>query len=208
MLDPSAALASSAEATLLVDPIAPTAEPAPVEAGAAPRPHYLLFCEADGGQSAWRFVLEKMGEDCRLAVADAEPLECRERLELLAVVRGLEALDEPSRVTLVTRSRYVNRGLRRGLAEWRASAWQWERFGRLTPVRDHDLWRRVARALEFHRVECRLWRFESESRESTAADARRGDSRRIGALGAARRRLRAAAASLEGALMPSGLAAG
>ncbi len=140
-----------------------------------PRAHYLLFSEADaaGAQGVWRFVLDKVGDDCRLSVSDAEPLECRERLELLAVVRGLEALDEPSRVTLVTKSRYVSRGLRRGLSEWRANAWQWERFGRLVPVRDHDLWRRMARALEFHQVDCRLWRFEGDSRGAVSGTAPR-----------------------------------
>ena len=33
-----------------------------------------------------------------------------ERLELMTLVRGLEALDQPSRVTLMTASGYVARG--------------------------------------------------------------------------------------------------
>src|SRR5690606_23293920 len=85
---------------------------------------------------------------------------CGERLELLAVVRGLEALDGPARVTLVTKSRYVSRGLRFGMTEWRANDWQWERFGRVVPVKDHDLWQRIDRALLFHQVECQAWQFE------------------------------------------------
>jgi hypothetical protein len=90
---------------------------------------------------------------------------CGERLELLAVVRGLEALDGPARVTLVTRSRYVSRGIRFGITEWRANEWQWERFGRVVPVKDHDLWQRVDRALLFHRVECQSWQFEAPATE-------------------------------------------
>jgi ribonuclease HI len=174
------------------------------------RAHYLLFSEANagGGHGVWRFVLDKVGEESRLSVADAEPLECRERLELLAVVRGLEALDEPSRVTLVTKSRYVSRGLRRGLAEWRANGWQWECFGRLVPVRDHDLWRRVARALEFHQIECRVWRFDGESRVAVSGAASQDSSPAGRLAAAARQRWQRAAASLEGALCPTGLAAG
>ena len=106
-----------------------------------PRAHYLLFSEATAAgeeQGVWRFVLDGVGNQFRLSVSDVEAVACPERLELLAVVRGLEAIDQPSRVTLVTKSRYVSRGLRRGLAEWRANGWQWERFGRLAPVRDHD----------------------------------------------------------------------
>ncbi len=125
-------------------------------------PHYLLFSEACHNAkqgSAWRFVLESVNTDCRFAATDVEPQAEGERLELLAVVRGLEALEQPARVTLVTKSRYVSRGLKFGISDWRSKGWQWERFGRLVPVRDDDLWRRVDRALEFHRIECRAWQF-------------------------------------------------
>jgi len=32
----------------------------------------------------------------------------------------------------------------------------------LVPIRDHDLWQRVDRALEFHQVECVPWQFDIE----------------------------------------------
>lgn len=128
-------------------------------------PHYLLFSETTAAEQGagrhqtgrWRFVLEAVDDGPRVAAHDAEPGNDADRLELLAVVRGLEALDGPARVTLITRSRYVSRGIRHGLNEWRRRNWRWERFGRSVPVRDHDLWRRVDRALEFHRVDCRVW---------------------------------------------------
>lgn len=125
-------------------------------------PHYLLFSEASCSSSSpsWRFVLQHVETSRRMVVSDGEPTTCGERLELLAVVRGLEALDGPSRVTLVTRSRYVSRGIRFGMAEWRANDWQWERFGRIVPVKDCDLWQRIDRALLFHQVECQAWQFE------------------------------------------------
>ncbi len=130
-------------------------------------PHYLLFSEASctsSGQT-WRFVLQNVETSRRMVVADEENVTCGERLELLAVVRGLEALDGPARVTLVTKSRYVSRGIRSGLTEWRANDWQWERFGRIVPVKDHDLWQRVDRALLFHKVNCQAWQFEETPAE-------------------------------------------
>ena len=84
-----------------------------------------------------------------------------DRLELLAVVRGLEALDQPSRVTLVTRSRYVSRGLRFGIREWRENDWKWEHYGDYQPINNSDLWQRVDHAMTYHKVECRTWRFDS-----------------------------------------------
>jgi len=137
-------------------------------------PHYLLFSEASRDRCSlptWRFVLHSVESQSRFAATDSEPCDCSERLELLAVVRGLEALDGPARVTLVTKSRYVSRGIKRGLAQWRESNWRWERFGSLVPVRDHDLWQRVDRALEFHEVVCQAWQFETVEFEATTEPA-------------------------------------
>ncbi len=128
----------------------------------AAAPHYLLFSESSRKKTngQWRFVLQSVDGSEQLEVADAEPDVQGERLELLAVVRGLEALAQPSRVTLVTPSKYVNRGLVYGLKEWRTNDWQWEHFGEMVPVKNRDLWQRVDQALTFHQLECRTWRFD------------------------------------------------
>lgn len=130
-------------------------------------PHYLLFSEAAGGTSRrgraggqWRFVLQSVENDSRFEAHDRETDMSSDRLELLAVVRGLEALDQPSRVTLVTPSQYVSRGLRYGMEDWRENRWRWENHGRMVPVKDNDLWRRVDQAMKYHDVECRTWRFD------------------------------------------------
>lgn len=123
-----------------------------------PTPHFLLYSTASaapGSARGWRFVLQSVGGGDSLSAADVEPVTRMSRLELLAVVRGLEAIDSPSKVTLYTNSRYVSRGISRCLGAWRENRWEWECYGRLVPIRDHDLWRRVDRALTFHRVECR-----------------------------------------------------
>jgi ribonuclease HI len=125
-------------------------------------PHYLLFSEScrKNTQGQWRFVLQSIDGSDQLEATDEEPGALGERLELLAVVRGLEALDQPSRVTLVTPSKYVNRGLTYGLEEWRTNGWHWEHFGEMVPVKNRDLWQRVDRALGYHKLECRTWRFD------------------------------------------------
>ncbi len=137
-----------------------------------PKPHFLLFCDGQspkvskakeaagvGAVSAtvrgrWRFVLEDLDAGTRLEAGDAELVQAPERAALLAVVRGLEALEQPSRVTLVTTSRYVSRGLQFGLSEWRESDYCWEHFGSVQPIRNADLWRRIDHALQFHQINC------------------------------------------------------
>jgi ribonuclease HI len=100
----------------------------------------------------------------RLVADDVEPDARGERLELLTVVRGLEALGQPSRVTVMTPSAYVREGIRYGLPDWRDNGWCWESFGQMIPVKDRDLWQRVDRALTFHRVDCRHLRLDGPHR--------------------------------------------
>ena len=126
-----------------------------------PTPHFLLFSHGRKDQGEWSFVLQAADGSAMFEAADSEPEIQGERLELLALVRGLEALDQPSRVTLVTSSRYVNRGLAYGLEEWRRNDWTWECYGEMVPVKNCDLWQRVDRAVQFHRVEVRRYRFDA-----------------------------------------------
>jgi ribonuclease HI len=132
----------------------------------ADSPHYLLFTdtiEPRGGEPQWQFDLQPLGHGERVFASDVESDVSGNRLELLAAVRGIEALAEPARVTLMTRSRYVRRGISQGLSHWRARNWQWERFGRLVAIRDQDLWQRLDRALTIHQVACWPWPLEGET---------------------------------------------
>ena len=139
-------------------------------------PHYLLLCEVNvdasdsGADGRWMFILERLGSSERLEVADTEPSLGGERLQLLAVVRGLEALEQPSRVTLVTSSRYVARGIRLYLNRWRENDFQWERFGTMVPIKNQDLWRRISRAMDIHNVDCRGWQLQVASKLASAID--------------------------------------
>jgi len=137
-----------------------------------PRPHFQLFSHASASRAAahagsddssgeWRFILKREDGQVEAQAADEEPGTPADRLELLAIVRGLEALDQPSRVTLFTASRYVARGLRFGLESWRESDWQWERFGQMQPVKNADLWQRIDQAMRFHQVDVRTPRYDA-----------------------------------------------
>ena len=125
-------------------------------------PHFLLYSEAGRGKEpgSWRFILQATESSNQIEVADAEPDTRGERLSLLTVVRALESLDQPSRVTLVTSDPYVRQGIRFGLSEWRSNGWQWEFFGQMVPIKHSDLWQRMDRALRIHKMEFGCWRID------------------------------------------------
>jgi len=137
------------------------------------RPHVLLFADASTRatlaldsdvpvvEARWRFVVESVDGSERFEATDLETDVTGNRLQLLPVVWGLESLDAPSKVTLITPSRYVTRCLKYNLAGWRETKWCWESFGVMEPITNHDLWRRLDQTLQYHEVECRTWRLDA-----------------------------------------------
>jgi ribonuclease HI len=147
--------------------------------------NYLLFTEAirsEGSAANWKFTLQSAVGDEQLSASDSELNSRTSRLELLAVVRGLEAIDQPAHVTLLTASRYVSRGIRRQLNEWREDNWQWERFGEMVPIRDRDLWQRVDHALRYHTVECCEWTANDRTASGLSKSSSRGVNEAAGSL--------------------------
>jgi ribonuclease HI len=72
------------------------------------------------------------------------------RMELRAVIVGLEALKRPSKVRVVTDSQYVAKAIKEGwLKNWVARGW---RKADKKPVLNVDLWKRLMPLLEQHDV--------------------------------------------------------
>jgi ribonuclease HI len=130
-------------------------------------PHCLLFVDTIDDTDShnpwprWSFRLQIAGEGETVSASDCESGVAGERLLLFGLVRGLEAIEQPSRVSVISPSRSLRRGLEHGIDAWRAAGWRWERFGRLVTVRNADLWQRVAQAVKYHQVAVKLWRIET-----------------------------------------------
>ena len=80
-------------------------------------------------------------------------LTTNNRMELLAVIKGLEALNQPCQVVLYSDSRYVVDAVEKGWAvKWRANGWM--RNKREKAV-NPDLWARLLDLCKTHDVEFR-----------------------------------------------------
>jgi ribonuclease HI len=128
----------------------------------ADKPHYLLFVETalDNNPRRWHFKLKQADGVAQFDAVDVEPDVSGERLDLLTIIRALESLDQPSRVTLTSCSPYVRQGMQYGIPEWRENKWQWEFFGYMVPIKHADLWQRMDHLLHVHSVECRRLRMD------------------------------------------------
>jgi ribonuclease HI len=143
------------------------------------QPHFFLRCEAlvEGKRGEWTFALTAADGSAELKACDEEYDVTGERLELLAVVRALEALDQPSVVTIASGARTVRRAVAEGLDEWRRNGWMWECYGEMAPIKNRDLWMRLDRALQFHRLETRrVFRIDAAHVERPTTDDERSAS--------------------------------
>ncbi len=76
------------------------------------------------------------------------------RMELLAVIEALAALEQPSKVKLYSDSTYVVRAMNEGWVQnWRRKGW---RNAQNKPTPNVDLWERLLALCEIHEVEF-LW---------------------------------------------------
>ncbi len=71
------------------------------------------------------------------------------RMELMAAISALEALERPSALTLVTDSVYVKDGLTKWIHGWKRNGWK---TAAKKPVKNEELWKRLDAAVARHTV--------------------------------------------------------
>lgn len=67
-------------------------------------------------------------------------LTTNNRMELMAVIEAISALDEPSKVIIMTDSQYVRNGVQEWVRKWKTNNWK---TSNKKPVKNQDLWRRL-----------------------------------------------------------------
>lgn len=105
-------------------------------------------CSGNPGPGGWGVLLRYREHEKELS--GGEPATTNNRMEMLAVINGLEALKQPSRVRICTDSQYVMKGITEWLAAWKRRGWK---TADRKPVKNVDLWQRLETALAPHRVE-------------------------------------------------------
>jgi ribonuclease HI len=105
-------------------------------------------CKGNPGPGGWGVLLRSGGTERELS--GGEKLTTNNRMELMAAIKGLDALKRPCRVKLSTDSRYVLDGLTKWVAGWQRNGWK---TAAKQPVKNDDLWRALIDAAAPHRIE-------------------------------------------------------
>lgn len=119
-------------------------------------PEVQLFtdgaCSGNPGPGGWAFVLRHPRSGKEIERSGSERQTTNNRMELLAVIRGLEALHRPASVEVVTDSVYVGRGMSEWMPKWKANGWRRREGKKWAEVKNEDLWRELDALLARHRV--------------------------------------------------------
>jgi ribonuclease HI len=128
-------------------------------------------CSGNPGPGGWGALLIARDGDTTLRereLSGGEPLTTNNRMELMAAIQALEALERPATIIVVTDSAYVKNGVTTWIHGWKRNGW---RTADGKPVKNAELWQRLDTAQARHRVDWRWIKGHAGHAENERADA-------------------------------------
>lgn len=105
-------------------------------------------CSGNPGKGGWGAVLVYNNNEKELS--GGEEQTTNNRMELTAVIEGLNALKEPCEVTITTDSKYVCDAINKGwVYSWKNNNWK---KADKKPALNVDLWEKLLTLLEVHKT--------------------------------------------------------
>ena len=122
-------------------------------------------CTGNPGPGGYAAIIDEAGE--RREITGAERQTTNNRMELMAVIKALASIDEPSIVRVVTDSQYVAKGMKSWIHGWRRKGWK---TASGAPVKNRDLWEELDRLANKHRMSWEWVRGHDGHPENERAD--------------------------------------
>jgi len=128
-------------------------------------------CSGNPGPGGWGAILRWQGQDKELF--GGEKNTTNNRMEALAVIKGLKALKKPSIVVVYTDSTYIQKGMTEWLEGWKTKDYKIKGGGLRT---NHDLWKELDALNHEHKITWKWVRGHAGHPENERADelARQG----------------------------------
>ena len=107
--------------------------------------------DGPGGYGTILVYIDSQGIEHKKELSAGYKKTTNNRMELLAAIVGLEALNRPCKVKLYSDSQYLVKAFNdRWIDSWIKKGWK---RGKNEPVKNVDLWKRLMKAKEQHEVE-------------------------------------------------------
>lgn len=122
-------------------------------------------CRGNPGPGGWGVLLRYKDVEKNLYGGEAQTTN--NRMELMAAIQGLEALQRGCEVKLTTDSQYVKNGITQWMTNWKKRGWK---TADKKPVKNQDLWQRLDKAVARHQVEWHWVKGHAGHAENEMAD--------------------------------------
>ena len=109
-------------------------------------------CKGNPGPGGWGVLLQSGSHSKELFGGEAETTN--NRMELTAVIRGLQALKRPCQIDLYLDSQYVRQGITEWIHNWKKKGWV---TASKQPVKNAELWQQLDALVQGagHRIDWR-----------------------------------------------------
>lgn len=104
-------------------------------------------CKGNPGPGGWGVLMVCKGVEKELWGGERDTTN--NRMELMAAIKGLEALKRECEVLLVTDSQYVMKGITEWMVNWKKRGWK---AASKEPVKNADLWQLLDEQVGRHKV--------------------------------------------------------
>jgi ribonuclease HI len=122
-------------------------------------------CRGNPGPGGWGALL-RYGDNER-SLCGGEHETTNNRMELMAVIKGLSALQRPCDVKITSDSTYVLKGIQEWMPNWKKKGWK---TASKKPVKNVDLWQQLDQLVALHRVDWQWVKGHSGHPENEIAD--------------------------------------
>ena len=122
-------------------------------------------CRGNPGPGGWGALL-RYGDNER-SLCGGEPDTTNNRMELMAVIQGLLALQRSCEVKVTSDSTYVLKGIQEWMPNWKKKGWK---TAAKKPVKNADLWRQLDELVVLHSIDWQWVKGHSGHRENEIAD--------------------------------------
>ena len=123
-------------------------------------------CRGNPGPGGWGVLLRMGNHEKQLYGGERQTTN--NRMEMTAVIKGLQALKRPCTVRITTDSQYVLKGITEWLPNWKRNNWK---TAARKPVKNADLWQALDELLDGHTVEWRWVKGHSGHAENELVDS-------------------------------------
>lgn len=122
-------------------------------------------CLGNPGPGGWACIL-RYGADAKELSGGAEQTT-NNRMELTAVIEGLNALSEPCEVLIEIDSQYVKNGITQWIAGWKRKYWK---TASGSPVKNKELWQQLDTAVQRHQIEWKWVKGHADHADNNRCD--------------------------------------